>query len=129
MNVDYAAMSFGNVLTRRNNKGPVEQGGWSAAAGNPQGMDWLNPIGHQALAGLGTYPGWYTSERMQALRAQFEVAAALAEQQRICREVQALAFEEVPSYPLGQYKQPTAYRNRITGVLNGTAVFWNVRPA
>lgn len=129
MNVEYTALSFGNVLTRRNNKGPVDAGGWSAAAGNPQGMDWLNPIGHQALAGLGTYPGWYKSERMQALRSQFEAAATVEDQRRISRDVQALAFEEVPSYPLGQYKQPTAYRNRITGVLNGTAVFWNVRPA
>lgn len=129
MNVEYAAMSFGNVITRRNNKGPVEAGGWSAAVGNPQGMDWLNPIGHQALAGLGTYPGWYASERMQALRTRYEGVASPAERQRLCGAIQALAFEEVPFYPVGQYKQPTAYRNRITGVLNGTAVFWNVRPA
>ncbi|MBV8966041.1 MAG: hypothetical protein JO191_07680, partial [Mycobacteriaceae bacterium] len=45
------------------------------------------------------------------------------------REAQRLAFDEVPYYPLGQYKQPTAYRDRITGVLSGTATFWNVRPA
>jgi peptide/nickel transport system substrate-binding protein len=66
---------------------------------------------------------------MGALRAQWLTAPDLAEQQRISREVQALAFEEIPYYPIGQYKQPTAYRKSITGILDGTAVFWNVRPA
>jgi hypothetical protein len=31
--------------------------------------------------------------------------------------------------PIGLYKQPTAYRSSITGILDGTAVFWNVRPS
>jgi peptide/nickel transport system substrate-binding protein len=36
---------------------------------------------------------------------------------------------DAPFYPLGQYFQPTAYRNTITGILDGFATFWNVRPA
>jgi peptide/nickel transport system substrate-binding protein len=36
---------------------------------------------------------------------------------------------EIPCFPIGQYRQPTAYRTSITGILDGTAVFWNVRPA
>jgi peptide/nickel transport system substrate-binding protein len=40
-----------------------------------------------------------------------------------------LSFEEIPYFPIGQYKQPTAYRAGISGILDGTAVFWNVRPA
>ncbi len=129
MNVEYAAMSFGNTITRRNSKAPVEAGGWSAAVGNPQGMDWLNPIGHQALAGTGAYPGWFTSPTIQALRAEWLTTTSLEEQQRISRLVQRAAFDAVPFYPAGQYKQPTAHRNRITGMLSGTATFWNVRLA
>ncbi len=129
MNVEYAAMSFGNTLTRRASKAPVDAGGWSAVVGNPQGMDWLNPVGHQALGGAAAYAGWYSSARMQGLRAQWLAADALSDQQRICREIQLLAFDEVPYYPIGQYKQPTAYRDRITDVGSGTATFWNVRPA
>ncbi len=127
-NVEYAGTSFGQVLTRRNNKGPVEAGGWSAAAGNPQGMDWLNPVGHQALAGTGSFPGWYGSVRMTGLREDWLGAADAAEQARIGQAIQSLAFEEVPFIPLGQYKQPTAHRNRITGIGAGTATFWGVRP-
>jgi len=34
----------------------------------------------------------------------------------------------VPYIPVGEYLQPTAHRTAITGILSGTAVFWNVRP-
>ena len=129
MNVEYAAMSFGNTLTRRASKAPVDAGGWSAVVGNPQGMDWLNPVGHQALGGAAAYAGWYSSPKMVAQRAEWLATDSLADQQRICRDIQLTAFDEVPYYPIGQYKQPTAYRDRITGVGSGTATFWNVRPA
>jgi len=39
------------------------------------------------------------------------------------------AMRDVPYYPLGQYQTPTAWRTEITGVLNGFATFWNLRPA
>ena len=55
-------------------------------------------------------------------------APDLAAQQAICRDMQFLAIDEVAYYPLGQYLQPTAYRN-ITGVNDGFATFWNVRRA
>jgi peptide/nickel transport system substrate-binding protein len=34
---------------------------------------------------------------------------------------------DVPYYPLGQVMQPTATRASLSGVLDGFAVFWNVR--
>jgi peptide/nickel transport system substrate-binding protein len=129
MNVEYVGIDFGSVLTRRNRKTPVEEGGWSAFVANWQGMDWLNPAGHLTLRGNASYPGWSTSERTEALRGQWLFAGSLEEQQRICAEIQRISFEEVPYYPLGQYKQPTAYRSAIAGVGKGTATFWNVRAA
>jgi peptide/nickel transport system substrate-binding protein len=129
MNVEYTALDFAAVLQRQLKKDPIGQGGWSAAVGNWQGIDWLNPAGNTNLRGEGNVAGWYKSEKMGVLRGQWLAAPTLAEQQRICREIQALAFEEIPYYPIGQYKQPTAYRKSITGILDGTAVFWNVRPA
>ena len=66
---------------------------------------------------------------IEAMRAAWFRAPDLAAQQTICRDIQAAAMQEVPYYPTGQYLQPTAYRNSITGVLDGFATFWNVRPA
>ncbi|CCE08030.1 conserved exported hypothetical protein [Bradyrhizobium sp. STM 3843] len=129
MNVEYVALDFAAVLQRQLKKDPIEQGGWNAAVGNWQGIDWLNPAGNTNLRGEGAVAGWYRSEKMGTLRAQWLAATDLAEQQRVCREIQALAFEEIPYYPIGLYKQPTAHRKSITGILDGTAVFWNVRPA
>jgi peptide/nickel transport system substrate-binding protein len=129
MNVEYAGADFGVVLQRQLKKEPTSEGGWSAAVGNWQGIDWLNPAANTNLRGDGKAAGWYKSERMGTLRKQWLASADLKEQQRICRDIQALSFEEIPYLPIGQYKQPTAYRSGITGILDGTAVFWNVRPA
>jgi peptide/nickel transport system substrate-binding protein len=129
MNVEYAGADFGIVLQRQLKKEPATEGGWSAAVANWQGIDWLNPVANTNLRGDGKAVGWYKSERMGALRKQWLASADLKEQQRICRDVQALSFEEIPYLPIGLYKQPTAYRSSITGILDGTAVFWNVRPA
>lgn len=129
MNVEYTALDFGSVMKRRTNKGTPEEGGWSAFVGNWQGMDWLTPAGHIPLRGNASYPGWSTSPRTEDLRSKWLAASELAEQQRLCAEIQKVALEEVPYYPVGLYKQPTLFSNRIAGVLSGTAVFWNVRPA
>jgi len=129
MNVEYAGMDFGSVLQRQQKRDPSDAGGWSAGAGNWQGIDCLNPAGHPLLSGDGSTAGWFRSEGMEALRGQWLQAPGLAAQQDLARDIQNLAWEDVPFLPLGEYKQPTAHRTAITGILDGTAVFWNVRPA
>ena len=129
MDVDYAGMDFGSVLQRQQKRGTPAEGGWSAGAGNWQGIDCVNPAGHPLLSGDGSVAGWFRSARMEALRSQWLEAPDLLAQQALCRDIQGLAFEEAPFLPLGEYKQPTAYRSSITGILDGTAVFWSVRPA
>lgn len=129
MDVDYVGIDFASVLQRRNSRKPVAEGGWSAFVANWQGIDWLNPVGHMGLRGDGGYPGWYQSAEMEKLRAAWLAAPDLAAQQKLCADIQRLAFNDVPYYPIGQYKQPTAYRANLTGMMSGTAVFWNIRRA
>ena len=51
-----------------------------------------------------------------------------AEQKRIAEEVQERAYEIVTHLPLGQYVEPVAYRNTLSGVLDAPVpLFWNVR--
>jgi peptide/nickel transport system substrate-binding protein len=90
-------------------------------------MDWLNPLVHSTLRGDGAFPGWVSSPRIEALRAQWLSTGDDAGQKRICDEIQKTAFDEVPYYPIGQYKQPTLFRTDLSGIMNGTAVFWNVK--
>ena len=129
MNVEVYAVEFNAMLQRRNRKGPISEGGWSAFITNWAGMDWLNPAVHIALRGAGEagYAGWATIPRIEALRADWFAAADTAARQAICREIQLEAMREVPYYPLGQFIQPTAHRTSLTGLLDGFATFWNVR--
>jgi peptide/nickel transport system substrate-binding protein len=131
LNVDYLALDWGTMLTRRNRKDGADQGGWSAFVTSWAGTDWLNPAGHIALRGNGEagYAGWSTSPRTEELRDAWFRAPDEAAQKAICEDIQKQALIDVPYYPLGQYIQPTAFRTSITGVLDGIPSFWNVRPA
>jgi peptide/nickel transport system substrate-binding protein len=129
MTVEVYAVEFNAMLQRRNRKGPVSEGGWSAFVTNWAGADWLNPAGHIALRGNGDagYAGWATIPRIEELREAWFQAPDQTAQQAICRDIQLEAMREVPFYPLGQYMQPTAFRSEIRGVVDGFPTFWNVR--
>ena len=131
MTVEPYAVEFNAMLSRRTRKDPVAAGGWSAYVTNWVGLDWLNPAVHISLRSNGeaAAPGWPRSPAIEALRTQWFAAPDLAAQRAICREIQQQAFQDVPYYPIGAFLQPTAYRSdMITGLNDGFATFWNVRP-
>ncbi len=133
MNVDYVATDWGTMLQRRNNKGTTDKGGWSCFFTGWEGEDHMNPSNHYAIRGNGNdpaaWPGWCVSPKLEALRNAWFDAPDEAAQKKICVDMQLQCMVDVPSVPLGQFVQPTAYRTSVTGVLNGFATFWNVRPA
>ena len=131
MNVDYIATDWGSVVTRRAKKEPVEQGGWSAFCTAWAGTDHLDPSGHLSLRANGeqAWIGWPTDLRIEQLRDQWFDAPDIPAQAALCAEIQRDAFQSVPYIPMGQYLQPTAYRTDLQGVLNGFALFWNVKRA
>jgi peptide/nickel transport system substrate-binding protein len=133
MNVDYIATDWGTMLQRRNNRGPMDKGGWSCFFTGWEGEDHMNPSNHYAIRGNGNdaaaWPGWCVSPKLEAYRNAWFDAPDEAAQKKICVDMQLQCMVDVPSVPLGQFVQPTAYRSSITGVLNGFATFWNVRPA
>ena len=131
MNVDYVATDWGSVVTRRAKKEPVEQGGWSAFCTAWAGTDHLDPSGHLSLRANGeqAWIGWPTDLRIEQLRDAWFDAPDVKAQAAICADIQREAFQSVPYIPMGQYLQPTAYRTGLEGVLNGFALFWNVRRA
>ncbi len=131
MNVDYVATDWGSVVTRRAKKEPVEQGGWSAFCTAWAGTDHLDPSGHLSLRANGeqAWIGWPTDLRIEQLRDQWFDTPDVPAQAALCAEIQREAFQSVPYIPMGQYLQPTAYRTDLQGVLNGFALFWNVKRA
>jgi len=130
--VEYQATDWNTIVQRRENRGPVEKGGWSGFVTNGwYGTDMLTPVTHTSLRGNGAkgWAGWPDSPRLEALRRDWMAAGSLAEQQRIAREMQLQAWIDVPYVPLGQNRQPTAYRSDLTGLLQGFPMFWNIRRA
>jgi peptide/nickel transport system substrate-binding protein len=128
MNVDVQSMDFGSTFARRNNKGPVDQGGWSVQFTFMDGVVTFNPWNNFALAASGPKAafGWPNSERIEALRAEWLQAGDLPTQQRICRELQLQMWQDVPYIPMGAYYQPTAMRADLTGVMKGTPQFHGI---
>jgi peptide/nickel transport system substrate-binding protein len=129
LNVEYVSADWGTVVTRRNNREPVKQGGWSTFCTYGDGLSYSNPGSHTALWGNGEkgWYGWFKSDRVEALRSAWYEAPDLPTQQRIARQLQTIAFEEVPYIPVGQWFQPIARRDDLTGILRSNLpIFWNV---
>ena len=131
MNVDVQETDWGSVVQRRASRNPPDKGGWSVFFTSFTGVDQYSPASHLGLRGngLNTWFGWPTDAKMEQLRNDWFVAPDTAAQKKIGEEMQALAFQDVPYLPLGEYFQPTGYSKKLTGVLKGLPIFWNVDKA
>ena len=131
INLDYQAMDWGTVSQRLSSKEPVEKGGWSAYANFIPGVTATTPATHSFLRGLGPSGpyGWPTSARIEALRNDFLEASTAEDQARICRDMQLQAFRDMPYLPTGMWTQPTAYSRKLSGMLNGFPLFYNLQKA
>lgn len=129
LNVEHASTDWGTVVQRRANRGPVEQGGWSAFCTNVAAMECANPATHSLLRGLGerSWFGWPSSPDIETARLAWIEASGDADRRRIADDIQGFAFRDVPYYPLGRYWSPAAYRTGMEGFVPGPVpVFWNV---
>jgi peptide/nickel transport system substrate-binding protein len=130
INLDYQAVDWGTVTQRRNSQEPPEHGGWNAHCTYSAGFDLLTPGTNLSLNAIGRagFVGWPTNATLTSLRNQWLDAADLAEQQRICRDIQTEFWKDPPYFPLGQFFQATAYRNTISQIPRGSfSLFWNLR--
>ncbi len=131
MNLDYQATDWGTVVQRFASHEPLEKGGWSMYPNYVFSVSMISPAANNYIRGNGSSAmfGWPNAPRLEAQRDQWLATSDLATQQRICRDMQLQAFQDVPYYPLGVFYPATAYRNSLTGVLDGYSLFYNVRRA
>ena len=130
LNVDYQVMDWGSLVTRRTNQGPPDKGGWNAFNTNWGGLTVSNPGSSYPLRGNGRRGaiGWPTDDRLESLREAWFDAPTQAERKAITEQIQRQALQSVPYVPLGQFYQPTAYRNDIRDIVHTTfSVFWGAR--
>ena len=130
INLDYQALDWGTVTSRRNSQELPEKGGWNAHCTYTAGYDLLNPGSNPSLNAVGRagFVGWPTDPRQAELRSAWFDAPDLESQRLICRELQARFVENPGYYPLGQFFQATAYRSNISNVPRGSfSLFWGIK--
>jgi peptide/nickel transport system substrate-binding protein len=132
LNVEYVATDWGTLVSRRASREPADKGGWSIFCTYGEGYTFSNPAVYTALWGTGekAWFGWPTSPRIEALRDAWYDAPDLPTQQRLGREMQVAALEEVPFIPVGLWRQPIARRSNVNGILRATRpLFWEIKKA
>ena len=131
LNIDYQPVDWGTTIQRRANRGPTDKGGWNIFYTYLTGTNNFDPAANLGLRANGdkAWFGWPNNPRIEALRGAWFDARDLAEQKRICEELQ-VEFMRAPAHlPLGCNYGPTAFNKAITGVRMGFPQFYTVRRA
>ncbi len=130
VNAELAAMTWGEVVTRRASMAPDDKGGWDIFITYGSGYDWGNPITMVALLcnGKKGWYGWPENAQYETLRKKWALVSTLSERQAIAREMQTIAWNVVPQVMLGQWVSPAAMRTNVHGLIGIPDIipFWNV---
>ncbi len=132
LNVDMQSMDWGTLVGRRASDKPASEGGWNSFCTSWDGITLSNPGSHLPLRGNGKagWFGWPESPKLESLRDQWFAAPDEAAQKRICEQMQAVAFQEVPYIPIGSYLLPAAIRSNVTDIVrSGNTCFWGLKKA
>jgi peptide/nickel transport system substrate-binding protein len=132
LNIDFQVMDWGTMISRIAKRDPVDQGGWNLFCVTWAGLTVSNPGSSYPLRanGLKAITGWPTDETLEALRLKWLDTGDLAGQQAIARQIQEEAFVSLPFIPLGQWYNPAAYSDKLSGIIHSPfTLFWNVRRA
>ena len=130
MNVDLQETDWGTVITKRNNRGPVNQGGWSIFHTWWNGAAVSLPAINSFVRGQGAtgWFGWYSNPKIETLTGEWLAAPDDAARQRLAMDIQLVAFADAPTVPLGQFFIRTALRSDLTGLVEApAAVPWGLR--
>lgn len=87
----------------------------------------VEPTSIPFMPAQGTWPGWYQSDKMQQLVAEFQSKAKFADRKAVAEKMQALFYEEVPVIKYGDSFELVVLRNNVQGYRNLIDItFWNV---
>jgi len=129
MEVELRSMDWATMTSQRASRDHPEDGGWNMFPTWWLAVDQLNPISNISVAASGddAWFGWPEDERIEQLRDDFARETDPDVQMEIVEELQEYLYEFVPYIPTGQYYQPTAYRDNVSGVLEAPVpFFWNI---
>lgn len=133
VNAELAPSDWGGVVTRRTNKGPIENGGWNIFITSGSGFSRRDPVGNVFFLANGDKPwvGWPKSDEFEALRTKSADFDALETRQALARKMQNVWWDFVGSVMLGQTFWPIAGRKTLTGLIGMPSVvpMWKMQKA
>jgi peptide/nickel transport system substrate-binding protein len=128
LNLEIQTMDWGTAIVRRENKAPVDKGGWSALFTTANGLDMQTPLLHfLRTTGDKGWFGWTKSDKIEELRSAWADAPTIEAQKKIADEIQTQCWIDVPHLPVGVWYQPVAWQKTIDGIPDGFPLFWGVK--
>lgn len=127
--VELQSMDFMTMLSRRANKGSVDEGGWSIFVTSWHNTEIQDPIRSFMVSavGEGGYAGWINVPEIEELRREFLVASSEQERRQLAERIQTLAYEHGVFAPLGSYRRVTGLGPGVEGAIESPAnIFWNI---
>ncbi len=127
--VDDQSMDWPTVQVRRGSKEPLDKGGWSIFPSVVAVTEYRDLLLTGFMRGNGKdgWFGWPSDAVIEDIYGTWLGSADPAEQTRLERAYQIRAFETLPFIPLGRFRQTSAWRDSLRGILPGpSVVFWDV---
>jgi len=128
--VDMQSMDWQTLVGRRNKQEPVAEGGWNAFITAWNSVDNASPLTTPFLnAGCDkALFGWPCDDEIQSLREEFSREADPAGQLALIEKIQMRVAEYPTHIHLGQYLQPHAMGQNISGApVSPVPVFWGYK--
>ncbi len=130
INLEVQAMDWSTLTSRRAETKAPADGGWNIFHTSWISPDLINPVANIGVSGgceEKAWFGWPCSGDLEKLRQDFARETDPAMQKELAMKVQDMAMDLVTYIPIGQYKEPIAYRDNVKGVIQApVVVFWNI---
>ena len=129
MTIDDQAMDWATVQTRRVSKEPLDKGGWSMFPSVVAVAEYRDLLLTSFMRGNGKdgWFGWPSDPRMEEIYQTWLGSVDPKEQTRLASDYELEAMHTLPFIPLGRFRQTAAWRDNLSGLLEGpSVVFWNV---
>jgi peptide/nickel transport system substrate-binding protein len=127
MNVEVEDMTWAELLERRTGKYPSNRGRWQMFHTWWVAADLLDPtrIAFSGDPATGWF-GWPLDRELEKLRAAFAAAKTEEERSAIAVKVQERIWKDATFGTLGQFYEPIAFRNNVTGIQSPIQMYYNL---
>ncbi|KAA2213140.1 ABC transporter substrate-binding protein [Teichococcus oryzae] len=132
MNVDYQALDWGTVGSRRTSKKPASEGGWNIFFSWHSGVDCINPAPYKGVSASGdkAWFGWPSSAEVERHIAEWYEAPDAAGENRALEAVNRAGMDLVTYIPTGFFLGYTASRKSVRNIHHAPfPLFWDARKA